>query len=294
MARRILVVHNPVAGRGRAAKVFPLVAKMLHDHGMSFTSAITSPNQNATEVVKGYLDNTYTDVVVVGGDGTLNEVVNGMLGFALPLGIIPAGTGNDYVKMLNLGSSLQEQMDTALHGPVHAVDLGKCNSRLFVNGMGIGFDGQIAKNMTESTTWLTGHAKYYYHVLKILSSFDSVNLSLTLDGAPQKKDYLLLTIAKGTTFGGGFKLTPEAHLADGQFAICHVAPISPLRRFLNIRKLEKGTHHQLPEVSFTKAGHIHIGASSEALAHLDGEFIGSPPFDISVLPKALLVRTQNI
>jgi diacylglycerol kinase (ATP) len=295
MDEKILVVFNPTSGRGKALKILPKVLAYLQLNGLEFKTFETLANrENSLAEITEELSNGITSVIVIGGDGTINLVANALVNSQIPLGIIPAGTGNDYVKMLHIGSSLKQQIETSVFGKTIKVDVGKCNDRIFVNGIGIGFDGQIAENMINDKSWLRGHFKYYYHVLKILAFFKSIRLTVMIDGSTTTKNYFLLTIAKGITFGGGFRLVPHGKLDSGLLAICEIAPLAPIKRFLNLIRLEKGTHDQLNEVTLSTATTIHITENKTAKAHIDGEFIGSPPFEISVLKEALLIRTGQI
>jgi len=235
---------------------------------------------------------SYTGLVVIGGDGTLNHIINNLPHFDLPMGIIPAGSGNDYVKSLNLGGNEAEIIETAVFGKPKSVDLGKCNDQLFLNGFGIGFDGQIAKEFEENRTILRGHAAYYYHVLRILATFKPKLLQFSIDGKTSEEEVILLTIAKGTTFGGGFKLTPHARINDGKFAICLIKNLSPIRRFLNVGTLKAGTHDRHPEVEFLEGKKIEI-KNSEMIAHIDGEIVGSPPFELKVLGEKMKIRMRE-
>lgn len=289
--RKVLLVINPSAGKGKATTVILKVCNWMKQQEIDFNLLPTVANMCVSDAIRNELKHGgYTDVIAVGGDGTINEAVNGMRGFAIPLGIIPAGTGNDYVKNFPIGLEISEHLTTALYGKLQEVDLGECNGRLFVNGMGIGFDGQIAANMTKGNSWIKGHALYLYHVLKILMFYRHVKLTGEVDGEPFQKSYFLWTIAKGTTFGGGFKLTPHASLHSGRLAICEIRPIHPIRRIFNLAKLSRGSHNDIPEVTFSYAKTISIQRNDAAMTHLDGEFIGSPPFEIRIVPKALLVR----
>ncbi len=291
-ARQILVICNPTAGKGRSRKILPRLKAFLESKKVDFDLIETSAAKNASVVLQEY-DKPFTEVIVLGGDGTLNEVVNGLKS-SVPIGVIPGGTGNDYTKNLCLGKSLREVFDTALSGRLKAVDVGRCNDRLFLNGVGIGFDGQVARHAEESDIWLSGWPEYYYHVLRNLAFFDTVPLQFELDGRSTQEPLFLLTVAKGTTFGGSFKLTPNAQLDDGHLTICKISRISVLKRLLNIHRLKSGSHGLLPEVEIIQAKKFKVGACPDAEAHLDGEYIGHPPFDFEVLPRHLNIRVKDI
>lgn len=252
----------------------------------------TTLEQNAQKIAEIHLDPTHTDLVVIGGDGTINEAVNGMGESKAVLSILSNGTGNDFIKNITIGPTVDEQLDTVVHGKTRTIDLGVCNGRKFLNGVGIGFDGQIVRDMLHKKTWLSGHAAYYYHVLRILASYKERTFQFSLDDTAMEKDLILMTVGNGTTFGGGFKLTPHAQLDDGLLDVCLIGPISAARRFLNVPSLSKGTHHHLPEIDLIKTKTLKIAANPLLEGHIDGEHMGTPPFKIEIADKALTVRVK--
>lgn len=291
--RKVFVVWNPFAG-GKSFKVCKRLSEKLEDQELDFQLFDTNESKSATKTISDHLDQSFTDLIIVGGDGTINESVNG-LKYDIPVSIIPAGTGDDFIKNVSIGKTLEEQIDTAINGEVVAIDLGQCNERKFVNGVGIGFDGQIVEDMaSKRVPFLKGHAAYYYHVLRILGGYKERHFKFRLNGNEEyEKELILLTVGNGTTFGGGFKLMPDAKINDGLLEICEIGKISGLRRFLNVNKLSGGTHGSLKEVLFHKAEQILIEANDRLFAHIDGERMGQPPFEIKVLPKALRLRIRS-
>lgn len=292
MERKIFVIWNPFAG-GKALKVCKKLTEKLAQEKIEYQVFDTNESKSATKTVQEFLDNSFTDLIIIGGDGTINESVNG-LAHDIPVGIIPAGTGDDFIKNVEIGKSLEEQIQTAIDGNIVRIDIGQCNQRKFVNGVGIGFDGQIVEDMaSKRVPLLKGHAAYYYHVLRILGGYSERLFEFVIDGQAYKKELILLTIGNGTTFGGGFKLMPEARVDDGLLEICEIGKVSGFRRFLNINKLSGGTHGSLKEVNFHEAKMISIGANDKLFAHIDGERMGQPPFEIKILPKVLQIRVGN-
>ena len=292
MSRNFFVLINPKSGRGKSQKIGKKVSAFFKSQNLKFALFETQDNCRGSQTVKNNLTSNYTDLMIIGGDGTINEAING-LKFDLPVSFIPSGSGNDFVKNINIGSKLESQLDTALHGPINRIDLGICNDRKFINGVGIGFDGQIAADMIHrKVRFLSGQLKYYYHVLHILGSYKYRDFDLTIDRVPQRENLILLTIANGTTFGGGFKLTPHAKLNDGKLSVCTIGILSPLQRYLKVLTLQKGSHHHLKEVSLFDAKEIIIGANAQLEAHIDGEYFNQPPFSISILPAALRIRAS--
>ena len=290
--RKIFIIWNPFAG-GNASKICKRLSEKLDQEHIEYQVFDTHETKSATKTVEQYLDSSFSDLIIIGGDGTINEAVNG-LEFDIPVSIIPAGTGDDFIKNVSLGKTLDDQTHTAINGTIKRMDLGQCNDRKFVNGVGIGFDGQIVEDMeSKRVPLLKGHAAYYYHVLRILGGYRERIFQYQIDEENHEKDLILLTIGNGTTFGGGFKLMPDAKIDDGLLEICEIGKVSGLRRFLNIHKLSNGTHGGIKEVSFYKAKTIKIMANERLFAHIDGERMGQPPFEIKVLPNALQLRVTS-
>lgn len=295
MKRKLFVLANPTAGRKKVGKLLRELSDFLHtqEEELAFEIQETIPTRRGDQTVSELCDASFTDLVILGGDGTIHEAINGMQ-HSIPVSILPAGTGNDYVKNLSIGQTLDSRMQTVLKGSIKEVDLGVCNGRKFTNGVGIGFDGQIVADMqNRSTPLLSGQAKYYYHVLHILSNYRARTFDLTVDDIRASKDMILMTIAKGTTFGGGFQLTPHARVDDGDLAVCEIGPLPGWKRYANVLSLQSGSHDRLREVKLTKAKSIEIGENPLLEGHIDGEYLGQPPFSIEVLPKALQVRVAT-
>ena len=182
-------------------------------------------------------------------------------------------------------------MEIAVSGEVKAYDLGKCNGRYFVNGLGVGFDGKVVEEMHLRHQGKKGRLDYLRAVLRILYGFKEREANFTLDGKRFKRKILLLTVSNGTTFGGGFVINPFADASDGILDLCVLGEIDPLKRFWHLPRLINGSHYKLKVSEFFQAKEIHIEASDQLVAHLDGEYFGHPPFNVSIHPKALSLRS---
>ncbi|MEQ9425749.1 MAG: diacylglycerol kinase family lipid kinase [Cyclobacteriaceae bacterium] len=283
MNRRILITHKPQDSK--SLRILEKLKSRLQYEKIDFLISTQLSEINAQG---------FSDLVVIGGDGTLNHTINQLSLIDLPIGIIPAGSGNDFIKSVNIGNSLQEHIETALNGSIRHIDLGKVNNHYFINGLGLGFDGQIAHEFNNNRTFLRGHAAYYYHVLKVLGGYKPKILKFEIDGKPFEEMVFLFAIMNGTTFGGGFKLGPHARLDDGKFAICLIKNLKPLKRFLNLGLLKDGTHDRLEEVEFLEGSNIKIHHQPEMIAHIDGEVIGTPPFEVRVLRRELILKVGSL
>ena len=291
--RKLFVVWNPNAG-GKAKQLVRELEEFLRREALQFNTFDTSSTKSAAFTLQHNMDGSFTDLVIVGGDGTINEAINGLT-FDIPVSIIPAGTGDDFVKMIDIGKTVKQYIETAVYETPIQIDLGTCNGRKFVNGVGIGFDGQIVEDMiSKRVPLLKGHAAYYYHVLRILGGYREKTVHFQLGDMNYKNDLILLTVGNGSTFGGGFKLMPAAQIDDGLLEVCEIGKLSALKRFLNVGRLSKGTHGVLESVRFYQAKHVFIGPNPSLFAHIDGERLGNPPFEIRVLPGALHLRVRTI
>jgi YegS/Rv2252/BmrU family lipid kinase len=289
MKKRILVIVNPAAGKGNAKKVLPLVREKLLGSGSDFELLQTGSRGHATDLARKNARKV-TDIVVVGGDGTLNEVVNGMAGSRAVLGIVSAGSGNDFLKSVGSCCDLQEELYQALNGKARAIDLGVCNGRYFINGVGIGFDGKVVEDMARGGPLFKGPLGYYATVLKLLVSYRETEMTVALDRKVFNGKLFMITVANGTTFGGGFRITPGAELDDGWLDVCKISSIGLLRRYVHVREVTRGTHGAMPEVAMLRAKKVRIESPVRTACHIDGEVMGTGPYDIRIIPKGIAIR----
>ena len=180
--RNILIVINPVAGRSSYEKRLHYLEGRLKDAQIKHDQFFTE-HEDTGKLVKVIDENaSITEVFVMGGDGTLNYVVNELHGKNLPISILSNGTGNDSVKSLHGELNFEKQVDIALNGIVRKFDLGICNGRYFVNGVGIGFDGEVVKEMVERGNKRGTHIDYLLTVLRIVAGFKEKSLQFSMDG----------------------------------------------------------------------------------------------------------------
>ena len=288
--RNILLVINPAAGRASYEKRLTYLEKKLRDSHLTCTNFFTRRGGEG-ELASFMRENPEIDeVIILGGDGTLNYVVNELLEKPVLLSIVSNGTGNDSVKSLHGEMRFQKQVEIALHGKIKRFDLGICNGRAFVNGVGIGFDGQVVQRMAARKKKRGSHLDYLFTVIRTLAKFKEKSLRFSLDGKTFERKVLLMTVSNGTTFGGGFKINPLACSDDGFLDVCLLNEISPFLRFWHLPRLRTGSHQYLRQVELFKAKRVLMQASDELVAHLDGEYAGHPPFELSILPQALELR----
>jgi YegS/Rv2252/BmrU family lipid kinase len=289
--RKILIVINPAAGKAVYQKQFHYLENKLKEADLDFSHFFTEPNSKGA-LKKILKENPQiNEVIVVGGDGTLNYVVNELYGSGLPISIVSNGTGNDTVKSLHGEMKLEKQVEIAIKGKISKFDLGLCNETYFVNGFGIGFDGLVVKKMVEKGNKKRSHMDYLLTVLRIVGGFKEKLIRFSIDEKPYEKKILLMTISNGTTFGGGFVINPFAKTNDGLLDVCILNEVSPMMRFWHLPKLKTGAHYKIRQSEFYLAKQISIKSNDLLVAHIDGEYIGYPPFEISVIKEGLSLRT---
>ena len=227
-------------------------------------------------------------MVAVGGDGTVNEIVNGLVGTDRSLGIIPAGSGNDLSKSINLPTKLHEAIEVLLIGKVRPIDVGKVScygntglplsagnhhERYFVNGVGVGFDAAVAER-TQTIKYLSGTVLYAMAVFQTIGRYKAPKFEISIDGKSRSSKYLLIAIGNGKCAGGGFYLTPEAKVDDGVLDLCLIDEMS-VPRILNLMpRVMRGKHRGFGGVAFSRGRMIGIRSEDSFFVHGDGEMVG--------------------
>jgi YegS/Rv2252/BmrU family lipid kinase len=296
-----LVIVNPSAGGGRAGRLTAWLAERLlriRDGEL----ALTRERGHATTLARQAAADGRDRIVGVGGDGTIQEIVEGVIGAPSPpsVGIVPAGRGNDLARSIGLPREREEAWRVALAGDPRPLDVGRATSgnpgrtqpaggvRHFVSAGGIGFDAQVALAMSRRRRWQHGSMGYLLTVLDELRHFENRSVRLTIDGeAPRDHVAFLLAITNGSYYGAGMRICPEARPDDGWLDICLVGDISWRTAVAQLPNLYRGRHVTHPAVTMLRARRVRVDGGGEALAHLDGEPFGSLPVEIEVVPGAV-------
>lgn len=286
------VIVNLLAGRGRCRRLWPQIEALLKKNKLSFRAALTEAPGTATEIARR-ASRDFSIVVAVGGDGTIHEVAGGLIGTKTKLGIIPAGTGNDFVKMLEIPALDPAPAVKILQAQrSRRVDAGRWGERTFVNGLGVGLDGAAAWRIFRRWNWPgLAHWTYLYAAVYEALFYRSSELEIRAPDWQVSGRLMMVGASNGRFHGGDFKLAPEAEIDDGLFDIYMISEMSPLRRLQKIPMVRRGEHLGLPEVQIRRAPWIEISSERPLLGHLDGEPLEFPAgsFRVEILPKALEV-----
>jgi diacylglycerol kinase (ATP) len=289
------VILNPAANRGGAERQWAAAESVLRRAGTRYSIHRTRGQGHAVELAAQAVAEDWPAVVAVGGDGTIHEVANGLLRASNssptpPLGILPLGSGNDFVKLVDLprgnGRLAAERL---LRAQPRRVDVGCMNGEIFTNGVGIGFDARVAAAARE-VRWLRGMAIYAWALVQVLSRHSTPRMRVVLDGVEVVDGPLtLVTIGNGGCHGGGFWICPAARADDGLFDVC-IAEAMTARGVLGfIPYVMRGKHIGRPGVTMHQARRVEISSDEPLPIHADGEIIETSATELvfEVLPERL-------
>lgn len=278
MQKHIAIVCNPGPEGAKSIRVAQLIGVLLSVKKIDFKIFDTSWPDDWQG---------FTDVWILGGDGTVNYFVNKYPAIELPLSTFKAGSGNDFHWMLYGDITVEQQVEKLLGGTVQWIDAGSCNGTLFLNGVGIGFDGAIVKDLLGKKK-LAGKASYLLSILKNIIGYHEQEYSIIADEEAIVQECFMISVANGKRYGGGFAVAPRASVRDGKLDLNIVGKVAPLKRIKLLPLIEKGEHLHLPLVLYRQAAKIIIETASPVHAHLDGEYLTDKHFEIECLPKKFL------
>ena len=288
--RRVVhLVFNPEADRGRAGTRRKVIDAYLAERGLEARWRVTEGPGHAEKIVRGLRD--AGAAVAVGGDGTVHEVAAACVETGRVMGVLPLGSRNDYVKALGIGTRLERALEVVVGGNVRVVDTGVVNGVPFNNGLGIGFDAEVAAGVAEAPKVLGGFGGYLWSVGRLLWGMRCHRASIRLGGGEAfEAKTILVAAALGTTYGARFKLAPQSSLGDGAFDVVWSERVDRAEVLRLVPAVLRGTHLSHPKVHFARAREIEVSLVEPVAAHVDGEML--PPtreFRARVLPGALRV-----
>jgi len=292
-SKKYSVIANPFAGKLDVKDRVNYLQKQMKRSNIEYKTYYTDAPLHAREIAERVSKNS-SAIVVVGGDGTVNEVVSGMMrcGSKTKIGIVPAGSGNDLIKPLSISEGLEKSVSTIIGGVTKKIDIGRCNERFFLNIMGVGFDAGVGARMHQlriKAKTKKGKSFYNRALFDTIMHYKSLPLKVEIDGKKYHNRYFLVSIANGTTFGGDFVIAPMADISDGSLCLVSIESISKIRFFIHLNKVKKGKVLKLPEVDYMKCKKVTIHSDLKIPAQLDGEYYCSSKFDISVVPGGLKI-----
>jgi len=269
--------------------------------GLRFEHELTEAPGHAIEMARIAARNGYDMVVSVGGDGTINEIVNGLYAAGnikdAVLGIVSTGTGSDYIRTIGIPRRYEDACRCFLRPKKLTVDLGVVEyssngnmaERLFVNFAGMGFDAEIVRRTTQQYKALGGLPSYLMGTLTTLFTYKNKDIYLKVDGEEVEKRVCTVVMNNGRYGGGGMFTAPDASINDGYFDVMIVGDMSKPDLLRSLPRIYKGTHLTHPKVTMKRAKEIEIRSAQPMQLQADGELLGQVPARFRILPSALNV-----
>lgn len=290
-----LIILNPTAGGGRTLRSVAWLRERLGQRPDA-RFEVTRRRGDAESLAAGAAAAGHDRVIAVGGDGTVQEVVNGLLSGPEPpeLGIVPLGSGNDLARSLGLPADPAMAWRTAIGHQTRTLDVARARNgdgaeRWFASAGGVGFDAEVAVAMIDRRGWQAGRAGYLLSTLAELRRYSNRRVNLTVDGASSAHDVLLVAIANGAFYGGGMRIAPGAQPDDGILDVCVVGDISRMAAIRQLPNLYRGTHVRHPQVSTMTGRTVEVDGDATTRIHLDGEPFGSLPLRVSLVAGPLYI-----
>jgi diacylglycerol kinase (ATP) len=278
------VIVNPVAGAYSTRRKWPIISNLLKRVGLSFDFEYTEGVGHAIELARLAASDGYRYLVAVGGDGTVNEVANGILystnAATTALGIVSTGTGSDFIRSVGISRDYAAACSTLTSPRRRSIDVGvieyqskgKTLERFFINAAGVGFDAAVVRETERMPKFLGGTIPYVAGMLRTLFSY---------------RNKPNVVVANGGYVGGGMHIAPLAELGDNLLDVVVIGDMGKLEILKEFPKVYKGTHVSLPKVSMKKGTQVTIESSEPVLVYADGELLGECPASFRVVPGAL-------
>ena len=291
---------NPAAAGGTTGKRWPEIAHRAAQRGLDGDALISERPGQLTTLAADAVAGGATRLVVVGGDGSVNEVVNGIAdAHGVELAVIPRGTGWDFVRTFDIPRNLDAAVDVALTGSVREIDLGAVTYRtwggedarsIFANVASAGISGAIAQRANESSKTLGGKVSYYWATLAVFVGWQTGEMRVTVDGESRNGKMIDAVVCNGRYLGGGMMMCPEAEPDDGVFDVLLIGDVTKRDLLLVLPRTYKGNHLPHPRLELLRGKVVTVESAEPLPIELDGEQPGTTPARFEVLPRVLLLR----
>ncbi len=292
MTLNVALVVNPSAGKGRAAKQVAAVAGRIRDGGANVSILVGADAEDALTVARKAVADGVDAIVALGGDGMVHLALNAVAGTDTPLGIIPAGTGNDLAATLGLPAKdpvaaagiVSDRLQQGGAWPMDAIRVGE---KWFGCVLGAGFDSRV-NDRANRMSWPKGRMRYNLAMLAELGVFAALPFELVLDGETVQTDAMLVAIGNAKSYGAGMHVTPDADVTDGLMDVMVLGPVSKLEFLKTFPKVFKGSHTSHPAVTMRRAKVVEV-SSPGVTAYADGEYLADLPIRCECVPGAVRI-----
>ncbi|MGQ9524766.1 MAG: diacylglycerol/lipid kinase family protein [Armatimonadota bacterium] len=287
---RVCFIVNPTAGGGRALRAWKRIEPLAASLG-GYGVRLTEKSGHAKVLARRAAEDGYDRVAALGGDGTLNEVCNGVIGTGAAVGVVPAGTGNGWVRTTGIPLNPAAAVRTVYEGRCVKTDVGYAvGHRHFLNIAGIGFDAEVARwvNSRPALKSVGGTVPWLLGIVEALRRFRGVRVTAELDGKRVEVERMvLMAVGIACYYGDGLKILPDARIDDGWFDVAWGEDLGAVELMILAWKARTAGHVRHPKVSFARCARVTVSASSKTAFHLDGDVAGHLPVTFELLPSAL-------
>lgn len=292
MTLNVALVVNPSAGKGRAAKQVAAVASRIRESGAGVSILVGANAEDAVRVARKAVADGVDAVVALGGDGMVHLALNAVAGTDTPLGIIPAGTGNDLAATLALPTkdpvaAAGVVSDRLVDGAAREMDAVRVGEKWFGCVLGAGFDSRV-NDRANRMSWPKGRMRYNFAMLAELGVFAPLPFELVLDGEMIETEAMLVAVGNAKSYGAGMHVTPDADVTDGLLDVMVLGPVTKPEFLKTFPKVFKGTHTSHPAVTMRRAKVVDL-SSPGVTAYADGEYLAALPIRCECVPGAVRI-----
>lgn len=276
------IISNPVAGKNKKGKVLSLVESIFQKVGAKFQTHLSKESRDATRIVKELTENGEREIIAVGGDGTLHEVLNGIHNPTdCHLGLVPAGTGNDFAEHIGIPKDAEKATEIILKGETKSTDYLEVGGVRCMNVAGLGIDVDVLERCRRGK--LKGKIKYLISLVQSLFTFKGCKMELECDGVVQTREALIAAACNGSQFGGGIKICPNANESDGKIEAVIVDNLGGVFKIIGaFIELMKGRVLQYPLTTHVFCDRLRFVPEKPCTVQLDGELYENLDFDVKI------------
>jgi YegS/Rv2252/BmrU family lipid kinase len=303
MSEKAVFLVNPASGNGATGKRWPELAHRASLLGLNGETLLSDRPGHLIELAGRAVDDGARLVVAVGGDGTLNEVVNGIAGRDVELATIPLGTGMDFVRTYGIPTKFDDAVRCALDGATRTIDAGRVSYRMwsgeaaerwFANVGSVGMSGAVAQRANGMSKVLGGKLTFFYALTRVFLEWENTEVTVLLDDGEERRGLMHdVVVANGAWHGGGMKLAPAAVPDDGLFEVVLIGDIGKIDFLTTAPKIYKGRHVEHAKVEVVRSKRVEVDAAERLPIEVEGEQVGTTPAVFEVVPGALRVRVPR-
>ncbi|WP_332632975.1 diacylglycerol/lipid kinase family protein [Halalkalibacter flavus] len=284
---------NRTSGKGRSVKVWNEIEAILREKNVEYQVIITETKDEGLAFINNLLtlNQDISGIIALGGDGTIHEIMNRLIGTNVPFSVIPTGSGNDYARARGISNDYVKEIEKLLQNDKKKIDLLEIGDRHCMTVVGIGFDAKVADeaNKMKWKKWFGGLA-YLMTILKVLITYKPSSIRLTLNNEERVFEKVwLIAIANHAYYGGGIKICPNALSDDGKLDICIIHSLPKWRLLFILANVFKGKHVTMKGVDYLQVESIQVDSDDPLFVTADGEMMGQTPTSVSVKKEAFHV-----